>query len=175
VVGRIIGDARLYLRPKSVAENPNKRLGALCGPEEERSFMAISQTCAPSWKSASRIGVAEKPASDACFNDWKRFCFVLREIASGNNGRPLSGLEAQKRAQAVLAECGYTWPGRVQAREPVVAPVQDLVTQARVDARQSRAGTKLKSVGEARSRSGRRNDPLPREHRVSASLDGSPT
>src|SRR5689334_5079196 len=22
------------------------------------------------------------------FNDWKRFCFVLREIASGENGRP---------------------------------------------------------------------------------------
>jgi hypothetical protein len=21
-----------------------------------------------------------------CFNDWKRFCFVLREIASGENG-----------------------------------------------------------------------------------------
>ena len=45
-----------------------------------------------------------------CFNDWRRFCFVLREIASGDNGCPLSGLEAQKRAQAVLAECGYTWP-----------------------------------------------------------------
>jgi hypothetical protein len=45
-----------------------------------------------------------------CFNDWKRFCFVLREIASGENGRSLPGLEAQKRAQAVLVECGYTWP-----------------------------------------------------------------
>jgi hypothetical protein len=33
-----------------------------------------------------------KPTSDASFNDWKRFCFVLREIASGDNGRPLSGL-----------------------------------------------------------------------------------
>ena len=131
--------------------------------------MAISQTCAPSKKSASRIGVADKPVSDACFNDWKRFCFVLREIASGDNGCPLSGLDAQKRVQAVLAECGYTWPGRVQAREPVVAPVQENPdTQARVDARQSRAGVKLKRVGIAPSRSGRRNDPLPREHRVSA-------
>ena len=92
-----------------------------------------------------------------CFNDWRRFCFVLREIASGDNGCPLSGLEAQKRAQAVLAECGYTGPGRVQVR--VVAPVQDLGTQARVDARQSRAGTKLKSVGKAPSRSGRRTSP----------------
>ena len=41
------------------------------------------------------------------------FVFVLREIASGNNGRPLMGLEAQKRAQAVLIERGYTWPGQV--------------------------------------------------------------
>jgi hypothetical protein len=48
----------------------------------------------------------------SCFNDWKRFCFVLREIANGENGRPLAGLEAQTRARTVLAECGYTWPGR---------------------------------------------------------------
>jgi hypothetical protein len=48
-----------------------------------------------------------------CFDDWKRFCAVLREIASG---RPLSGVEAQKRAQAVLDECGYTWP-----RAPIAA------------------------------------------------------
>jgi hypothetical protein len=135
--------------------------------------VAISQTYAPSKKSASRIGVADKPVSDACFNDWKRFCFVLREIASGDNGRPVSGREAQKRAQAVLAECGYIWPGRVQVREPVVAPVQE--TQDRVEARQSRAGTKLKSFGKAQTRSGRRIDPCPREHRVSASLDASPT
>jgi hypothetical protein len=54
-----------------------------------------------STKSTSRIGIADKPASDACFNDWKRFCFVLREIASGENGCPLSALEAQKQAQAV--------------------------------------------------------------------------
>jgi hypothetical protein len=50
------------------------------------------------------------------FNDWKRFCAVLREIASGENGRPLPSLEAQKRARAVLTECGYTWPEQL-ARE----------------------------------------------------------
>ena len=37
-------------------------------------------------KSTSRIGIADQSASDACFNDWKRFCFVLREIASSENG-----------------------------------------------------------------------------------------
>ena len=134
--------------------------------------MPITETSGASEERASR---ADKPVSDACFNDWKRFCFVLREIASGENGCPLSGLEAQKRAQAVLAECGYAWPGRVQVREPVVALLQDLGTQARMDARQSHAGIKLKSVGKAPSRSGRRNDPPPHEHRVSASLNGSPT
>jgi hypothetical protein len=35
--------------------------------------------------------------------------------------RLASGVQAQGRAQAVLTECGYTWPGRVQVREPVVA------------------------------------------------------
>jgi hypothetical protein len=55
------------------------------------------------------------------FNDWKRFCFVLREIASGENGRPLPGLEAQRRAQTVLSECGYAWPGRTVAPEPIAA------------------------------------------------------
>ena len=58
--------------------------------------------------------MAKGPANrEGLFEDWKRFCFVLREIASGNNGRPLMGLEAQKRAQAVLVERGYTWPGQV--------------------------------------------------------------
>jgi hypothetical protein len=56
-----------------------------------------------------------------CFNDWKRFCFVLREIASGENGIPLTALEAQRRARAVLVECGYTWPGRAVAPEPIAA------------------------------------------------------
>jgi hypothetical protein len=41
------------------------------------------------------------------FDDWKRFCFVLREIAAGVGGRPLSGVEAQERAQNVLAQAGY--------------------------------------------------------------------
>jgi hypothetical protein len=93
------------------------------------SVMAISERSALSTERTPRV-------SDACFNDWKCFCFVLREIASGENGRPISGLEAQKRAQAVLVECGYTWPGRVQVLEPVVAPIQEsLGAQVRVDAR----------------------------------------
>jgi hypothetical protein len=56
------------------------------------------------------------------FDDWKHFCFVLREIASGENGRPLSGLEAQKRAQAALTECGCTWRGQMIAPEPIAVP-----------------------------------------------------
>jgi hypothetical protein len=37
--------------------------------------------------------------------DWKRFCFVLREVArGGDDGRPLPNFEAQRRAQAVLTE-----------------------------------------------------------------------
>jgi hypothetical protein len=46
-----------------------------------------------------------------CFEDWKRFCFVLREIArgGGSDGRPLPGFEAQRRAQAILTERGYAW------------------------------------------------------------------
>ena len=55
------------------------------------------------------------------FDDWKRFCFVLREIASGENGSPLPSLEAQKRAQAVLIERGYTWPGQTVVAEPIAA------------------------------------------------------
>jgi hypothetical protein len=77
--------------------------------------VAISETAAPSKERIPRAAVATKtpPASEgACFSDWKRFCGVLREIASGDNGRALSGLEAQTRAQAVLAERGYSWPGR---------------------------------------------------------------
>ena len=58
-----------------------------------------------------------------CFDDWKRFCLTLREIASGEKGQPLSGLEAQSRAQAVLLECGYTWPGAIALMRPeAIAP-----------------------------------------------------
>jgi hypothetical protein len=57
------------------------------------------------------------------FGDWRRFCFVLREIASGVNGYPLSGLEAQKRAQTVLSECGYAWPRQTVAPDPIAAPI----------------------------------------------------
>jgi len=104
--------------------------------------VAILETSAAPKERTPRVGIADKPVSDACFNDWKRFCFVLREIASGENGRPLSGLEAQKRAQAVLTECGYTWPSRVQMREPIVAPTTvSPDTRASVDSQQSPAGT----------------------------------
>jgi hypothetical protein len=78
-------------------------------------IVGIPETSTPSKDRTLRDGAAKKTrtATDgACFNDWKRFCAALREIASGENGRPLPGFEAQRLAQAVLIECGYTWPGR---------------------------------------------------------------
>jgi hypothetical protein len=45
------------------------------------------------------------------FNDWKHFCLVLREIASGVDGFPLSGNEAQQWAQEALSSAGYGWSG----------------------------------------------------------------
>ena len=133
---------------------------------------------APSAERASGIDMASKPIADACFNDWKRFCFVLREIATGENGRPISGLEAQKRAQAVLTECGYTWPGRAQVHEPIVAPsaaAENLDTQASGGPQQFGAGTRLKSVGKAQSTpERRRTDTPPSEHRVTAAPHKSP-
>jgi hypothetical protein len=99
------------------------------------------------------------------FDDWKRFCFVLREIASGDNGRPLSGLEAQQRAQAVLTECGYMWPGRAQACEPVVAPNAAPNGPNTLAIVQSSAGTELESVNKEQLRSGRRRSDLrPTQH-----------
>jgi len=83
--------------------------------------VAISRTVAPSKERIPRGVAASKTrqASDgACFNDWMRFCAVLREIASGDNGRALSGLEAQTRAKAVLAERGYSWPGHASQLPP---------------------------------------------------------
>jgi len=109
------------------------------------------------------------------FNDWKRFCFVLREIASGDKGRPLAGLEAQKRAQAVLNECGYTWPGRTEAREPIVTPTaapESFNTQAAVDPQLTPAETKLKNGGKAQSPPGRRrSDQHSIERRVGPSTN----
>jgi hypothetical protein len=80
--------------------------------------VAISETVTPSKERTQQGGVANKtpPASDsACFNDWKRFCAVLRTIASGEDSQPLSSLEAQKGAREVLTDCGYSWPGQVTA------------------------------------------------------------
>jgi hypothetical protein len=114
---------------------------------EERmasSNVAISERSAPWTKSVAPVGTAGKLVHDACFNDWKRFCFVLREIARGDNGRPLSGVEAQQRAQAVLTECGYTWPGRAQVCESVVAPAAAPDSANKQAPVQSSTGTKLK-------------------------------
>ena len=38
---------------------------------DRSSVLAISK------RPTSSIGIADKPRSEACFNDWKRFCFVL--------------------------------------------------------------------------------------------------
>jgi hypothetical protein len=45
------------------------------------------------------------------FKDWTHFCLVLREIAFGVDGFPLSGNEAQQRAQEALTGAGYGWSG----------------------------------------------------------------
>jgi len=141
--------------------------------------VAISERSAASEKRMPRLSIADGSVSDACFNDWKRFCFVLGEIACGDNGRALSGLEAQKRPQEVLRECGYTWPGRAEMPEPVVAPAaapESHHTLATVDPAQSPNGTKLKNVAKAQSHSGRRRSAAPRsEHRVGAAANSGPT
>jgi hypothetical protein len=82
--------------------------------------------------SKASIGVGEARAQTgtegkrvtACFDDWRRFCFVLREIANGTNGLPMSGDEAQRRARAILTERGYAWDRRAKGdeqRDAVVA------------------------------------------------------
>ena len=107
------------------------------------------------------LGVRRLGHITSCFNDWKRFCFVLGEIATGDNGRPLSGVDAQQRAQAVLTEYGYTWPGRAPVVAPAAAP-ESANKQAPV---QSSTGTKLKSVGKEQLRSGRRrSEQRPTQH-----------
>jgi hypothetical protein len=63
-----------------------------------------------------QTGTADKRIN-ACFDDWRRFCFVLREIANGANGPPMSGTEAQRRARAILTECGYAWDWRAKVDE----------------------------------------------------------
>jgi hypothetical protein len=144
----------------------------------EVSVVSISERSAASKERRPRLGPADKPASDACFNDWKRFCFVLREIAGGENGRALSGLEAQERARAVLVECGYTWPGRALVHSPIVAhpaAPESPHLQAPVDPARPSAKTKRKSVAKAQSASGhRRNNPPRNEHRVGASTSNIP-
>jgi hypothetical protein len=59
------------------------------------------------------------------FNDWKHFCLMLREIASGEEGYPLSGNEAQQRAREALSSAGYRWPGyKPEAFKAVELPLQ---------------------------------------------------
>jgi hypothetical protein len=77
---------------------------------------------------------------DMLFDDWKRFCFVLREIASGDNGRPLVSFDAQKRAQAVLIERGYTWPGQAAAPAPIA--VADIPIEIENEVERLRGTTK---------------------------------
>jgi hypothetical protein len=90
---------------------------------------AVLETATPSKERTRLNGAAKKPQptlDSACFNDWKRFCFVLREIASGENGRPVSGSKAQKLAQAVLV--GYVWQGgasELLRSTPRVEPKRD--------------------------------------------------
>jgi hypothetical protein len=141
----------------------------------EMRIVTITETSGASKARASRIGIADKRVSDACFNDWKRFCFVLREIAVGENGRALSGLEAQKRARAVLTECGYTWPGRAEEQKPVVAPTAAVNSPNIQAPKQSSAGAKLKDIGKAQSHSGRqRSGAHPNEYLVGAIASSSP-
>jgi hypothetical protein len=122
--------------------------------------------------------MTNKPAADACFDDWKRFCLVLREIASGENGRSLSGLEAQKRAQTVLTDCGYAWPGRAQVHEPTVVlttAAESLDGQASMDPQQSLTVARLKSTAKTQSTPDRRRSDTPTsEHRVTAAPRKSP-
>jgi hypothetical protein len=86
------------------------------GPEEHRESSSESLcTVATSISQSYVVGVVATGRlrhMTSCFDDWKRFCLVLREIESGEKGQRLSGLEAQSRARAVLIECGYTWPER---------------------------------------------------------------
>jgi hypothetical protein len=100
------------------------QMAALVMRSERAVIVAISETAAPSRKSIPihaqgtklRLQGTKLRLSDIpYFDHWKRFCFVLREIASGENGRALPSFEAQKRAQAVLTECGYTWPAAPEA------------------------------------------------------------
>jgi hypothetical protein len=142
------------------------------------NVVAISERFVPSKKSTAQASIVDKSASDACFSDWKRFCFVLREIACGERGRPLSGLEAQKRAQAVLSECGYTRPGRIEMTEPVVAAAaapETRHTRAAADPEQSPIGTMLKNVAKVPSGPVRRRGAAPpSQHRVGAVASSGP-
>jgi hypothetical protein len=132
------------------------------------NVVAILERSTVSTRNGPRASIADKPVSDACFSDWKRFCFALREIASGENGHPLSGFDAQKRAQAILSECGYRWLSSDQTRLPMVAPaaVSESLNEP-VDAKRCASKTKLKGGGKVPSPPASRRGDTPK-HRVIA-------
>jgi hypothetical protein len=83
----------------------------MCG-NDNSLLAAVNLTTSKASIGAREAGVqtsTEDNRINACFDDWRRFCLVLREIANGANGQPMSGTEAQRRARAILTECGYAW------------------------------------------------------------------
>ena len=66
---------------------------SIVGRMASSSIVTISKDPRHLSESIPPTGIADKPMSDACFNDWKRFCFVLREIASGDNSRRYRALQ----------------------------------------------------------------------------------
>jgi hypothetical protein len=134
------------------------------------NVVAILERSTASTKNAPRASIADEPVSYACFSDWKRFCFVLRQIASGENGHPLAGFDAQKRAQAILSECGYRWLSSDQTRLPMIAPAavsESLNALAPVDAKRCASKTKLKGRGRVPSPPASQRGDTPK-HRVVA-------
>jgi hypothetical protein len=67
----------------------------------------------PSWECATlNHELVRDNLADGYQSTQGLFCMVLREIATGEDGQPLSSLEAQRRAREVLTDCGYSWPGQ---------------------------------------------------------------
>jgi hypothetical protein len=104
-------------------------------------------------------GAEKKPITNTCFDDWRRFCFALRQIANGTNGLPMSPSEAQRLAKAVLTECGYTWQWHAkvdQQRAAAVAIPESARRLAAVKSQNPGVELKLKTVGKMKSLPDRR-------------------
>jgi hypothetical protein len=72
----------------------------------------------PTWGCATQVNKPDNPnypLSAACQHTLD--LIIGREIAKGHGDRPLTSLEAQRRAQEVLTECGYSWPGKAPSAE----------------------------------------------------------